>query len=51
MNMDEEKMKEIEEQEECHLFKGTFFALLFEGLGIMVIWGLIKIVTVIFNAF
>ena len=49
--MNEKEMKEIEEQEECHLFKGTFFALLFEGLGIIVIWGLIKIAMVIFNAF
>lgn len=49
--MNEKEMKEIEEQEECHLFKGAFFALLFEGLGIMVIWGLIKIAMVIFNVF
>lgn len=43
--------EEIEEVEECHLFKATFFALLFEALGIMVIWGLIKIAMVICHVF
>ena len=50
MMKDENKfnqVEEVEEVEEPHLFKGMFFALLFEAFGIMVIWGLIKILMVL----
>lgn len=47
MMKDENKFNQVEEVEEPHLFKGMFFALLFEAFGIMVIWGLIKILMVL----
>lgn len=49
MKKEIKNFEEIEEVEECHLFKAAFFALLFEVIGFMAICGLYNIIVTVIN--